>query len=1102
MKLIRFYCTIALLLWPVALRPVAQDAKKTSSQPDHSAEAYVVEQRTQRTRFENDGTSVRDFSERVRIQSDAAREQLGVVIFGYEKSTETVAIDYVRVHKPDGTTITTPTDDAQDMPADITREAPFYSDLQEKHLAVKGLGTGDVLEYRCHWNKTKPLVAGQFWLESGFPRDEVALEQKIEVSVPANRDVKFKSPGLTPGISQEGDRRIYSWTRLNMEPQHGSKMELADLQIRGAFPPADIELTSFQSWEELGRWYSALQQERVAPTDEIRAKAAELTRNAADDATKIQAIYNYVREDFRYIGVGFGIGRYQPHSAGEVLSNRYGDCKDKHTLLASLLGAAGIRAYPALVSSSNLLDPDVPSPAQFDHLITVVPRGNELLWLDSTTEVAPMGYLVSSLRDKQALVVYSDKPSSLLSTPVNPPFPLFWTFKIDAKMDDSGTLTGKVEQTIRGDLEVIWRSELRTVAKAQWKEFIQKLSYSLNFSGEVSDVNISNPESVDAPLHFTYTYTRKQYPDWESHQIRPPSPDVFLLPLEENGQLPQRLWLGAPGEFNFESRVEVPKSFAPSLPPNRDFHQDFGEYHSAYSFENGVLLVRYHVVVKAPELTGGKVTEYKAMAEKVQADHNQFVLFSDHPVFVQSRELPQQAMLSIMERLAVLPSSSDPAAREFEQECHRAFMRNDIRGMLEALKKAAAQDPKCTRYWLLLGQLQMATREGNSALDAFRKGVDSDPQQPLSYKLLALALATMNRPDEAIKVWQDLAKVAPQDTEVPVNLASLLTQEKRFAEALPYWEAAVKLHPEASRLQMGLGTAQLGAGEKDQARAAFEKVVQLDPGAGAKNDVAYVLASANDQLDDALRYAQSAVHDEEEASRKVQLGALETSDLVHTMNLGAYWDTLGWVYYRRDNLKMAESYLQAAWLLRQDPIIGYHLAQVYEKQKRQPEAVRIYRFVTSIGSYGRGTEDQEAIDEAAKRLRGQPKPPPHQAGRLMLPDNPAEELSMQRSVTLPKLVSRQANAEFFLFFAPALKLEGTTKTGVGTARDAIVEDTVFISGSDLLRSAGTALRQANFKVAFPEGSSGRLLRRGILACYPITGCTFVLIPPDTVRQVN
>ena len=65
--------------------------------------------------------------------------------------------------------------------------------------------------------------------------------------------------------------------------------------------------------------------------------------------------------EFRYIGIAFGVERYQPHFAAEVLANQYGDCKDKHTLLASLLNAAGIKAYPALISTERDIDAEMPS---------------------------------------------------------------------------------------------------------------------------------------------------------------------------------------------------------------------------------------------------------------------------------------------------------------------------------------------------------------------------------------------------------------------------------------------------------------------------------------------------------------------------------------------------------------------------------------------------------------------------------------------------------------------------------------------------------------------------------------------------------------------
>ena len=154
-----------------------------------------------------------------------------------------------------------------------------------------------------------------------------------------------------------------------------------------------------------------------------------------------------------YIGIGFGIGRYQPHFAADVLGNQYGDCKDKHTLLASLLKAAGIQAYPVLIGSLRELDPDLPSPGQFDHLISAVQLGDQLTWLDSTAEVGPFAYLLElSLRGKKALLASADKPSALITTPADSPVKAVETFRIEAKLSDTvsykARLTGPFKETM------------------------------------------------------------------------------------------------------------------------------------------------------------------------------------------------------------------------------------------------------------------------------------------------------------------------------------------------------------------------------------------------------------------------------------------------------------------------------------------------------------------------------------------------------------------------------------------------------------------------------------------------------------------------------
>jgi hypothetical protein len=131
-------------------------------------------------------------------------QRYGLLTFSYQSSSESVGIGYVRVQKPDGAVVPTPAENIQDMAAQTTREAPFYSDLREKHIAVKGLSVGDVLEFQVRWQNTKPLAPGQFWYAYNFSHDDIILREQFQISLPRDRLVKWKSPDVEPAMSATG----------------------------------------------------------------------------------------------------------------------------------------------------------------------------------------------------------------------------------------------------------------------------------------------------------------------------------------------------------------------------------------------------------------------------------------------------------------------------------------------------------------------------------------------------------------------------------------------------------------------------------------------------------------------------------------------------------------------------------------------------------------------------------------------------------------------------------------------------------------------------------------------------------------------------------
>ncbi len=169
----RNLCLSAILVISCGL--VAQDkplppapSDKSTTIADYTQEALVFEKILTVYHFENDGKGFRRQTGRVRVQSEAALQALGQLVFAYSSGTEKMKVNYVRVIKADGTVVNAGDSNIQDMTTPVAREAPVYSDLREKHITGPALRPGEVLEYEIETAYTEPLAPGQFWMDHVF----------------------------------------------------------------------------------------------------------------------------------------------------------------------------------------------------------------------------------------------------------------------------------------------------------------------------------------------------------------------------------------------------------------------------------------------------------------------------------------------------------------------------------------------------------------------------------------------------------------------------------------------------------------------------------------------------------------------------------------------------------------------------------------------------------------------------------------------------------------------------------------------------------------------------------------------------------------------
>lgn len=408
-------CPAALLLLALAFAALPASAQNQSPQEGTNTSAapastpldpLIYEKFQGAIRYGDDGRGTKEIIARVRVQTYVGVQNIGQLIFPYNGANERVEVKSVRVIKPDGTQVVAGPEAVVDVSSPVVQEAPMYTDARQKHVSVPALSVGDIVEYDVVTRVFEPLTPGQFWDSWDFVVHSVCLDDELVLDVPGDRALKIKYPdGVEPAVTDQGGRRRYSWKTGNQkafeEPSPLGNFQSLDPAriLRGFAVPRlrRVLFSTFQNWDEVGRWYGALAQDRQQPSPEIRAKADEITKGAATDLAKVQALYDYVAH-IRYVSLSFGVGRYQPHSAVEVFSNRYGDCKDKATLLDALLAAENIQSSTALVQTRTDVDPQIPTPMQFDHAINVVSLNGKEIWLDSTIGVEPFSYLLPQLR--------------------------------------------------------------------------------------------------------------------------------------------------------------------------------------------------------------------------------------------------------------------------------------------------------------------------------------------------------------------------------------------------------------------------------------------------------------------------------------------------------------------------------------------------------------------------------------------------------------------------------------------------------------------------------------------------------------------------------
>ena len=1037
----------------------------------YARESLVIERLSSIYRYAADGTGSHEISAVTRVQSEAAAQQYSVLRIPFAGASERVEVTYLRARKPDGSVVETPGADAQEMAQEVTRQAPFYSDLKELQIPVRSLRMGDRLEYSIRVVRTKAEAPGKIWGQESFTSGTVALAQTIELHVPAGVYVQVWSPKHAPVKSASEGETVYRWTDAQREATvdaSGKARDAAQVDPLGTLP--DMAWTSFHSWAEVGAWYRGMEGDRAHADAEVRAKVAELVAGKTTSEQKIQVLYTYVATQVRYIGVGLGVGRYQPHTATEVLRNQYGDCKDKHTLLAAMLDAAGVPADAALIGAGVRMNEAVPSPGAFNHVITAVPMGGETVWLDATAEVAPYRMLLLPVRDKTALRVPDRGEAMLARTPAQLPFAAFSSFSVKGSLSTAGTATTHILYTTRGDDEVLVRMLLRQISPAQREQFTQGLSQQLGFSGTVSHAETSRPEATTEPVRLEYDYEREKLGDWDNYRIIAMFPQVYLPAVDEKKPPQFAIQLGAPRVDTATTELTLPAGWSAELPETVHLETPYLKFHKTYRVSGGALIAERRIEVVKAEIPAAEWPGYKKWMDATLEQGEPYV------------QLTRTDKKAASEAGPPVEAGGSAESARLVREAVQALQRRDADAGERLLEQAKAANPEQAGLWGAYAYLALQRLKVDEAVSDFDKEITQHPEEEPVYLAMAQTQASLGRKAGEDETLRRLLKVAPGSVAGAAMLATHLEQESDGKGALevmrPVFEhlAAEK---RTEHLRAFMGSLEVKNGDRAKGLAMVEAVLAESQDADVLNMAAYGLAEANADLAAAEKGSRAALALLATESAGWHAGELGPQQIARGSLAMATWDTLAWVLFREGKLEEAERYAMAAWRNRASPIVGLHLGMIQEARgemraaQASYELARLTAHANAQGSAG-GGEDEVAVGELkahADALWQRGLRPTYKDGNT--------ELQRLRTVSLGPAHGTSGVGEYDLLLG---------------SNGAVIEAAAAREGHDTVADGEARLRGGSAGAGWtPTDSAVRLPRRGALNCHGGV-CEFVFYP--------
>lgn len=598
-------------------------------------------------------------------------------------------------------------------------ENETYGDQRVLRAPLPAIAPGVVVEEERTVRETAPFFAAGVVARAYVGRGVPVHHMRVELEAPSSLPLEYETrllPNAKPVRVEKDGRVSVVFDFGPMEALENSEGFLpSDV---AAFP--SIGFSTGKSWGKIASEYSGIVEKQIAGAN-VKALVTKLIAGQTTRDEKAAAILDYLNHEVRYTGVEFGENSIVPHSPTETLKQKYGDCKDKSSLLVTMLRAAGIPAYVALLDAGfgEDLSPTLPGMGMFDHAIVYVP-GSPDVWIDTTDEYARLGQMPNADQGRQALVARPET-EGLIKTPMATSAENLVVEKREFYLAENGPARVVEITEPRGSFESQYRSYYADKDNDERKKGLTEYVQVQYLAEKLDRMDRSDPGDFSKPFELTLETlkARRGYTDLQSAVAA-----IQLASLFD--RLPEELRQREP---------EEEKNADPESKPRKKRTADY-QLQAAYATEWQYTIVPPAGFRPKPLPQNAKMNAGPAvLTEEFSADANGTVHARLRFDTVKSRLTVAEA--TELRNQVAQWKSGEATLIQFEPTAQALLREGKMREGFHAYRELIALHPKEAVHHLQIANALLHAGLGEAAREEARKAVKLEPQSALAQKTLA-----------------------------------------------------------------------------------------------------------------------------------------------------------------------------------------------------------------------------------------------------------------------------------------------------------------------------------------------------------------------------